>query len=71
MTQILISFGCGIAFAMGVTSFFFIRDLATSKGREELKREMHEHARRVEDRLQIQVSTMVACLDEIKKRKDA
>jgi len=56
---------------MGVTSFFFIRDLATAKGREELKREMHEHAKRVEDRLAVQVSTMFACLDEIKKRKDA
>lgn len=56
---------------MGVNSWFFIRDLATAKGRAELKGEMHEHAKRVEDRLAIQVSTMVACLDEIKKRKDA
>jgi hypothetical protein len=56
---------------MGITSFFFILDLATAKGRAELKQEMHEHAKRVEDRLAIQVLTMVACLDEIKKRKDA
>lgn len=55
---------------MGVTSFFFIRDLATAKGRDELKQEMHEHAKRVEDRLAIQVSTMTACLTEIQKRKD-
>lgn len=71
MMQILLSFGCGLAFAMGVTSWFFIRDMATVKGREELKREMREHAKRVEDRLAVQVSTMVACLDEIKKRNDA
>lgn len=54
---------------MGVTSWFFIRDMATAKGREEMKREMHEHAKRVEDRLAIQVSTMLACLQEIKKGK--
>lgn len=71
MTQILISFGCGLAFAMGVTSWFFIRDMATAKGREELQREIREHGKRVEDRLAVQVSTMIACLDEIKKRKDA
>lgn len=71
MTQILISFGCGLAFAMGVTCFFFIRDMATAKGREELQREIREHGKRVEDRLAVQVSTMIACLDEIKKRKDA
>lgn len=71
MIHIIESFACGLAFAMGVTSFFFIRDMATAKGRAELKQEMHAHAKRVEDRLAIQVSTMVACLDEIKKRKDA
>ena len=71
MMQIILSFGCGLAFAMGVTSWFFIRDLATAKGRAELKQEMHEHAKRVEDRLAVQVSTMLVCLDEIKKRKDA
>lgn len=71
MIQILLSFGCGLAFAMGVTSWFFIRDLATAKGRAEIKEEMKEHAKRVEDRLAAQVSTMIACLDEIKNRKDA
>jgi hypothetical protein len=71
MMQILISFGCGLAFAMGVTSWFFIRDMATAKGREELKKEMHEHAKRVEDRLAVQIGTMAACLDEIKRGKDA
>jgi hypothetical protein len=71
MTQILISFGCGLAFAMGVTSWFFIRDLVTEKGRAEIKNEMREHAKRVEDRLAVQIGTMAACLDEIKKRKDA
>lgn len=67
---ILESFACGLAFAMGVTSFFFIRDMVTAKGREELKKEMFEHAKRVEDRLAIQVSTMVACLEAIQIRKD-
>lgn len=71
MIHIIESFACGLAFAMGITSWFFIRDLATVKGREELKKEMHEHAKRVEDRLAVQVSTMLVCLDEIKKRKDA
>jgi MFS superfamily sulfate permease-like transporter len=66
--HILESFACGLAFAMGVTSFFFIRDLATAKGRSEIKEEMHAHAKRVEDRLAIQVSTMLACLEEIKKK---
>lgn len=71
MMQILLSFGCGLAFAMGVTSWFFIRDLATAKGREEIQREIREHRKRVEDRLAVQIGTMAACLDEIKKRKDA
>jgi hypothetical protein len=71
MLHIIEAFACGLAFAMGVTSWFFIRDLATAKGRAEIKEEMQQHAKRVEDRLAVQVSTMVACLDEIKKRKDA
>jgi hypothetical protein len=70
MISIIQSFACGLAFAMGVTSFFFIRDIVTAKGREELKKDMLEHAKRVEERLAIQVSTMAACLDEIKIRKD-
>ena len=69
MMQILISFGCGIAFAMGVTSWFYIRDLATAKGREEMQREIREHGKRVEDRLAVQIGAMAACLDEIQKRK--
>jgi hypothetical protein len=69
MTQILLSFGCGLAFAMGVTSWFYIRDFATAKGREKLQREIFEHHKRVENRLSAQVSTMVACLDEIQKHK--
>jgi hypothetical protein len=56
---------------MGVTTWFFIRDLATAKGREEIQREIREHGKRVEERLSVQVATMAACLDEIKKRKDA
>jgi predicted small metal-binding protein len=56
---------------MGVTCFFFIRDMATAKGREEIQRDIREHAKRVEDRLAVQIGTMAACLDEIKKRKDA
>lgn len=54
---------------MGVTSWFYIRDLATVKGRAEIKEEMHAHAKRVEDRLSVQVATMVACLEEIKQNK--
>lgn len=71
MIQILISFGCGLAFAMGVTSWFFIRDMATIKGREQIQNEIREHGKRVEERLAVQIGTMAACLDEIKKRKDA
>ena len=69
MIHILESFACGLTFAMGVTSFFFIRDMATTKGRAEIKEEMMAHAKRVEDRLAVQVSTMLVCLDEIKKHK--
>lgn len=70
MMQIILSFACGLAFAMGVTVWFYIRDMATAKGRAEIKEEIQEHARRVEDRLAVQVATMVACLNEIKKRKE-
>jgi hypothetical protein len=69
MLHILESFACGVVFAMGVTSWFYIRDLATVKGRAEIKEEMHAHAKRVEDRLSVQVATMVACLEEIKQNK--
>ncbi len=67
--QFLISFACGIGFAMGFTTFFFLRDLATAKGRAELKKEFTDHAKRVEDRLEVQVATMKACLEEIQSRK--
>jgi hypothetical protein len=71
MTQILISFGCGLAFAMGVTTWFFVRDLATDKGRDEIQKEIREHGKRVEDRMAVQIGAMAACLEEIKRRKDA
>ncbi len=71
MTQILLSFACGLAFAMGVTTWFFIRDMATAKGREELQKEIRDHGKRVEDRLAVQIRTMAACLAEIQKRKDS
>jgi hypothetical protein len=71
MLHILESFACGLAFAMGVTAWFFVRDLATVKGRAEIKEEMMKHAKRVEDRLAIQVSTMYACLHEIQKHNAA
>lgn len=70
MMHIIESFACGLAFAMGVTSWFFVRDMATSKGREELKEEMRLHAERVEDRLAIQVATMVECLNAIKNNNE-
>jgi MFS superfamily sulfate permease-like transporter len=69
MIHIIESFGCGLAFAMGITSFFFIRDLATKKGRAEIKNEMTAHAKRVEDRLAVQISAMQACLSAIEARK--
>ena len=68
--HIIEAFACGLAFAMGVTSWFFILDMATSKGRAEIKAEALEYRRRVEERLAVQVTAMVACLEEIKKRKD-
>ena len=68
MLRIIESFACGLAFAMGVTCWFYVRDLATAKGRAEIKEEMREHAKRVEDRLAIQVSTMVECLKAIKDK---
>lgn len=71
MVQILLAFGCGLAFAMGVTTWFFVRDLATAKGRAEIKEELLKHHKRVEERLAVQVATMVACLEEINRRKDA
>ena len=69
MMQVLISFGCGMAFAMGVSAWFFIQQLATAKGREELQLEIREHGKRVEERLSVQIRTMAACLEEIEKRK--
>ena len=68
MTQILISFGCGLAFAMGVTVGFFALDMMTTKGRKAMQRQAHEHYARVEERLAVQVSAMLACLEELKRR---
>lgn len=68
MIHIIESFFCGLAFACGVGTWFFVRDLATAKGRAEIKEEMQQHAKRVEDRLEVQVATMVACLEEIRKQ---
>ena len=69
MITILLSFACGLAFAMGVTTWFYVRDLATAKGRAEIKAEFEAHAKRVEDRLAVQVSTMIACLEAIKQNQ--
>lgn len=69
MIHVLESFACGLAFAMGITSFFLIRDLATTKGRNEIKEMAQAHYKIVEDRLATQVAAMVACLEEIKSRK--
>jgi len=63
------SFGSGLAFAIGVMVAFQIQELATKRGRDELKKEWLSHSKQVESRLQAQLETMVCCLDEIKKRK--
>ena len=71
MQQLLLSFGCGICFALGAVVGVTVASLIRSKDREDYAKEMKEHAKRVEDRLAVQVSTMAACLVEIEKRKDA
>ena len=66
MNPLLISFGCGIAFAAGVYLWLAVASLMTEKGREKLRQDAAETAKRIEDRLSAQVATMIACLEEIK-----
>lgn len=70
MIHIIESFFCGIAFSLGVTVAFYVRDLATVKGRAEIKEEWLKYAKQTEDRLAIQVSTMSGCLKEIRRNKE-
>jgi len=69
MITIIESFACGLAFAMGVTSWFFIQQFLTAKARAELREEMLKHGKIVEDRLAAQVSTMVTILEAINETK--
>jgi len=67
MNAVITSLACGLAFGMGVTSWLFIATFATRSRRDKQEGEFKAHYKRVEDRLEVQVATMSACLSAIEK----
>lgn len=70
MIHIIESFAVGLAFGMGVTAWFGIQQMATAKGRKELSRQFNESRLLIEKRMEVQIATMAACLEEIKKNRN-
>ena len=71
MIHLLESFGCGLCFAIGAFVGVAICAWTVKNDRNAFVKESQRISKQVEDRMATQVATMAACLDEIKKRKDA
>lgn len=71
MINLIESFAGGVCFAFG--SFVGVAVVAWVVRRKDDERfkENAEISKRIEDRMSTQVATMVACLEEIKKRKES
>lgn len=71
MINLIESFAGGICFAFG--SFVGVAVVAwvVRKKDDERIDAAHTISKRIEDRMSTQVATMVACLEEIKKRKES
>lgn len=53
MIDYLNAFGIGIAFSFGVISGATLAQLATNKGREDVRKDIEEHNKNVNDRLML------------------
>lgn len=71
MINLIESFAGGMCFAFG--AFMGVAVCAwCARGRDKEQIEaMNAVSKRIEDRMETQVATMIACLEEIKKRKES
>lgn len=71
MSTLLMAFGIGIAFSVGVVVGGFLCSLATQRGRAELSKSVANHYNRVEDRLAVYVAhteRIAVALEAISKK---
>ena len=71
MINLLNSFAGGLCFAFGAFCGVAVCAWAVRKKDDERINEANALSKRIEDRMATQVATMVACLEEIKKRKES